>query len=278
MKNLNLLFNKTYYLNLGNESFANDVKKYNYDIINTTFDKKSDYKKSEVASHTFPLKVAYPGLLVGIGNLHGAHMEDEKGKKITDDINIGFTFDYVTGQPIIPGSTVKGVLRSCLENNPEVVGAFFKVNITNELIKELFEGDDAFLDAVILCGDENNKILAFDTITPHKSPIENPIPIKFIKVTPDVQFEFRFRLTDGILTAKEKADLYKELIMLFGIGAKTNVGYGVMLDSCIPAPQAKNQVECPNCKAINNKYTKSGSLNPGWINKKCYKCGKRLDI
>ena len=150
-------------------------------------------------------------------------MEDEKGKKITDDINIGFTFDFVTGQPIIPGSTVKGVLRSCLEDNPEVVGAFFKVNITNELIKELFEGDDAFLDAVILCGDENNKILAFDTITPHKSPIENPIPIKFIKVTPDVQFEFRFRLTDGILTAKEKADLYKELIMLFGIGAKNAI-------------------------------------------------------
>ncbi|MBR2024911.1 MAG: type III-B CRISPR module RAMP protein Cmr6 [Clostridia bacterium] len=273
MKNLNLLFNKSYYLNLGNtEVFKNDVFKYNNELINAVFDKNRDYVKSPVATETFVLKVAYPGLLVGSGNLHGAHVDG-----VNDDINIGFTFDFVTGQPIIPGSSIKGVLRSALEKNPDVVGAFFKIDFNGEVIKELFEQKDVFLDAVVYSGNKNNRLLDFDYITHHKDEIKNPIPIKFIKVIPDVQFEFRFKLTDGFISAKEKANLYKNLLMLIGAGAKTNVGYGVFLDvSSSSAPV--NSVECLYCKTINNKYTKSGNTNNAWLSKNCYKCGKGLNI
>lgn len=53
---------------------------------------------------SFQLQTTYPGLMIGLGNPH-----DLKGKGA---IKAGFSFDYVTGLPYIPGSSLKGVLRS----------------------------------------------------------------------------------------------------------------------------------------------------------------------
>ncbi|MBB4080312.1 CRISPR-associated protein Cmr6 [Lewinella aquimaris] len=53
---------------------------------------------------TIPLITEYPGLLVGTGY---AHEIAAKGAT-----KIGFYFDHTTGLPTIPGSSVKGVLRS----------------------------------------------------------------------------------------------------------------------------------------------------------------------
>ena len=77
--------------------------------------------------------------------------------------------------------------------------------------------------------------MGFDYITPHKSPTENPVPIKIIKVLPDVSFEFRFIITDKTIdginfSAGYILKLFKELLCLFGSGAKTNVGYGMFSD------------------------------------------------
>ena len=67
-------------------------------------------------------------------------------------------------------------------------------------------------------------------MTPHKKPLENPIPLMFLKVRPEVIFKFHFLLQDSKvipeLTAEKKLQLFKEILMEFGIGAKTNVGYG----------------------------------------------------
>lgn len=52
----------------------------------------------------FSLLTTYPGLLIGTGYNHGT--------KSTGDATIGFYFDHVTGLPTIPGSSVKGLLRS----------------------------------------------------------------------------------------------------------------------------------------------------------------------
>lgn len=52
----------------------------------------------------FDLKTIYPGLVTGVGLPH----ETSEGSTFI----LGFCFDYTTGLPIIPGSTVKGVLRS----------------------------------------------------------------------------------------------------------------------------------------------------------------------
>ena len=50
------------------------------------------------------LTTAYPGLLTGIGILHGTGHEGEA--------KLGLMFDHTTGLPYLPGSSVKGLLRS----------------------------------------------------------------------------------------------------------------------------------------------------------------------
>ena len=53
---------------------------------------------------TFKLEVCPPGLLIGSGMLHGVPGEG--------DYQLGLQFDYTSGLPIIPGTSIKGVLRS----------------------------------------------------------------------------------------------------------------------------------------------------------------------
>lgn len=61
-----------------------------------------------------PLKLVtvYPGLLLGTGYAHGIGQQGEA--------KIGFYFDYTTGLPVIPGSGIKGALRSAFP------GAYYK--------------------------------------------------------------------------------------------------------------------------------------------------------
>lgn len=54
--------------------------------------------------HTFNLLVQNPGLIIGSGIPHGAGFKGE--------IKMGFHFDFTTGLPVLPGSSVKGALRS----------------------------------------------------------------------------------------------------------------------------------------------------------------------
>lgn len=59
------------------------------------------------------LTVAWPGLMTGLGYGHGA----KTGAKDNDhpfatEVKTGFYFDFTTGLPVLPGSTVKGILRS----------------------------------------------------------------------------------------------------------------------------------------------------------------------
>lgn len=301
MKNLNLLFNKTYYAvpDFNEKEFTEYLeKKINPQIFNATFDNARDYKKSEVANQTFLLKTSYPGLLIGTGNPHGTGFS-------TEDINVGFSFDYVTGQPYIPGSSVKGVLRSYFKNTPEVIAEILGQDSIDikELEKDIFDdGKDVFFDAVIYDGDKNGGIVGKDYITPHSSPIKNPVPIFIIKVLPDVRIEFRFALENGILTAGKKKWLFKELLCLFGVGAKTNVGYGVLqeCDKEITAKQKNGQREqsfdapvrnvrtssgsseykiCKHCNAKNYKYNKNNPeiINRDWNKNICFKCKGALE-
>ena len=50
---------------------------------------------------TFKMKTTYPGVLIGTGNSHSAGAKGE--------MELGFTFDYVTGVPYLPGSSLKGL-------------------------------------------------------------------------------------------------------------------------------------------------------------------------
>lgn len=245
MKNLNLLFNKLYYENLeltengkASPTFVTSIEKYNEELWYARFDPNKDYEKSKINNvSTFYMKTSYPGVLVGTGYAHGSGIDGADA-----DINCGFSFDYVSGQPYIPGSSIKGLIRSAFRNK-EIIECFLSQDFScspDELERKIFgtkaselEGDDVFLDAVILCGDEQARIIGKDYITPHSNATKNPIPIHILKIMPDVIIEFRFVLKDTeingqILKVTEKLSIYSSILELLGVGAKTNVGYGVL--------------------------------------------------
>ncbi|GAB2027158.1 type III-B CRISPR module RAMP protein Cmr6 [Lactovum odontotermitis] len=216
MNNAYYLFNKDYF-NFGksiedvriNEIDKNSVNEILLDMKFSDFELYLEIP----GALSFKTKTVYPGLLIGIGNPHDAAKQDEAFK-------LGFNLDYVTGLPIIPGSTVKGVLKHNLENyygwdEEELCVVFGSKNT---------KGTAVFLDAIPVQGGENDKIFADDYITPHgDNPLKNPTPLKMLKVRSGVTYEFRFlNITD-----KQKK-LFEEVITTLGIGAKTNVGYGVM--------------------------------------------------
>lgn len=178
------------------------------------------------SNQDFSLTTIYPGLLVGSGYPHDT--------AALGDFKIGFYFDHTTGLPVIPGSSVKGVLRHAFEVDVNDKGknytgekslAFIQWLLTkieldtlaNQLtvdalrkIKKGIFGDndtpgrDVFFDAQInIKQTGRKKFLANDFITPHinrekpeLSPFTNPVPIQFLKVLPGVAFTFRFKLHD----------------------------------------------------------------------------------
>lgn len=81
---------------------------------------------------------------------------------------------------------------------------------------------------------DRGRFLGKGAITPHgKDLFKEPNPISFLKVLPEVVFRFPFRLTESVIgdvvvSPFHKYLLFKEIITRFGVGAKTNVGYGRM--------------------------------------------------
>lgn len=130
--NLGLFFQRGYYEDLTAEiltdSTKENQKKYFYDRNSELKEssKKVILKESAISDTlSFKLRTVYPGLVTGIGMAHETGMEGE-GK-------LGMTFDYTSGLPYIPGSSVKGLLRSMFPilppNKP--------LNKINEKTKEL---------------------------------------------------------------------------------------------------------------------------------------------
>lgn len=216
---------------------GNQLQKANERITNV-FSKQAKYK-------SFVLKTLYPGLLLGTGLSHGV--------KLKSDIKVGFQFDYTTGLPYIPGSSIKGILRSVFPerkaaetyNAPRI--AFLKSLLkqlegkewTDEEIitlgEQLFEDAgnnnhrDVFLDALMVEANSEGLFIKKDYITPHRSLFLDPVPIQFLKVLPDVQFRFSFLLNaQTLLSVEKRKELYKDILLFVGIGAKTHVGYGHM--------------------------------------------------
>lgn len=200
------------------------------------YDKENDIK--DVTG--FELKTCYPGLLCGVGHHH--EINNPKNEPKEDDApevyNLGMYFDYTSGLPVIPGSSIKGMLRSAIEEWDFL--ADYKPNngvTREEIIKTVFEGKglsiydrDIFLDAIPIKAD--NKLFGEDYITHHPTPLQNPNPVRFLRVNPGVTYQFRFilRNNDNGLKADFKEDLFKAIICTFGLGAKTNVGYGQFVE------------------------------------------------
>lgn len=203
------------------------------------------------------LKIQYPGFVTGIGINHEAGIEGE--------FKLGLHFDWTWGMPVVYGSSVKGVLRSWFMEiyDQEKYGID-----AGDLLMDIFEGAttrdidserkkykdgwaektkkpenriymknksiynrDIFFDAVLTSADSKGRILCSDSITPHPEPLQNPIPLTFLKIAPGCTLEFRFKLVDSVidgktLSADDKREIFKEILTTVGVGAKTNVGYG----------------------------------------------------
>jgi len=186
-------------------------------------------------------------LILGSGIAHEAGIKNE--------FKLGLYFDHTSGQPYIPGSSIKGVLRSAFKHDDYIrgfltylLGDQTKKDKIQDIEKEIFSGKrgkddigiyerDCFLDTHITGA--ANKILNDDYITPHKHPDRNkfyldpfvdPIPIRFLRVEPGVEFTFSFILHDSKviegLVKEKKLELFKSILKDLGVGAKTNVGYG----------------------------------------------------
>lgn len=182
---------------------------------------KFQVEKKEIiklGNSSLKLKTTYPGLLLGSGYSHDTGLEG--------DFKLGFYFDYTTGLPIIPGSSIKGVLRSVFKHKDYIKELLGKEEVViKELEQEIFDYGDIFYDAEIET--EGKKIFGEDYLCPHdENPLKNPTPLKFLKVLPGITFKFQFELKSGLITTEEKNELFRKILLDIGIGAKTNVGYG----------------------------------------------------
>jgi CRISPR-associated protein Cmr6 len=170
-------------------------------------------------------------LLFGIGYQH--------------PLKIGFMFDWTTGLPIIPGSSLKGIARDYARNNRD--------QWDDGLMEKIFGPKDnanAHVGAIIFlpafpCPDDGQKLFEPDVMTPHytlyytdpgKNPPAdwyNPVPIPFLTVPAGVRYCFRIadrtnlgkKENDSALL-KEAKTILRSALIDHGVGAKTSVDYG----------------------------------------------------
>ncbi|MEA1879088.1 MAG: type III-B CRISPR module RAMP protein Cmr6 [Campylobacterota bacterium] len=187
-------------------------------------------------------KTTYPSLAIGLGYTHN--------KMVDSDFKLGFLFDYTTGLPYIPGSSLKGIIRSMFpldKKDKERLGFINDTLGKNLSFDEMYElersifgkstKDSSSFDDVVskdifhdgYFGTGVGGFLSSDNITPHKDEITSPDPLKLLKITPDTKVVLQFELKENTLIGKkERLRLYTKILEWTGLGAKTNVGYGVV--------------------------------------------------
>ena len=313
MTNLHYVFHKQYYESLSYKNYQT----CNERLVTQRFAVGPPDAVSPCANVKFALKTRYPGLLIGLGNIHEANSKLTAGsEKDGTEIKLGFSLDYVTGQPLIPGSTVKGVLRSAFKYHPEYVMEILNSNTfgfgydakgISDLMNIIFGsqngiGSCIFFDAIPTRTGQNGRLLGLDNITPHKAndPKDNwltePIPLTMLKVIPDVVFLFRFKYKEeqGGLTASQLCKLFSAILTDLGIGAKTNIGFGIMelcrendcsMNNTLTAgeqpviadiQQRGNPQQQSQPQGFSNRLPETGSLQPNQAPAGiCRKCGDK---
>lgn len=247
--NMHYYFNRTYYESINQSNFSPAKmkdQKFNNDLIAKYTDYKNIDLSLNIKLQSIIGKVTYPGLLIGSGNNH------EIGAK--GEINMGFSFDYVTGLPYIPGSSLKGVLLKGFVYEDYILEKLglndikSKTDFINLLKEDIFGSDkkfgkDTFFDSYVI-NYSGEEILKVDNLAPHRQnkkllTLGEVNILTMLCLKPGTEIELRFKLNDSALmyenkkydiSISEKLTLFKEIISDFGIGAKTNVGYGYLSD------------------------------------------------
>lgn len=235
----------------------------------------------ELRECSFELYSTYPGILMGTGYLHD--FLPEGPEKDSEVIKTGFSLDYVTGQPYLPGSSLKGTLRSYFPGKHREEGSKIEAEYTqyigeltglesqnvDDLESDIFNRGDVFLGAYPVLGAQGDRSLfSPDFITPHKGgPFKNPIPISIMRVRPNVCFRFSFLLRDSVVngvnfSAAQKLELFKQILLDMGVGAKTNVGYGKLSETKVEIPTKKSNADVVHATtSIGSAFTNKKTVN-----------------
>ena len=270
MRNLSLAFHKTYYNTLTPHDFSG-VEAANQEIFNSRFCHDTDYQApGKMVTHHFLLTVCYPGLFIGSGNAHDSG---------TDPMEIctGFYMDYVTGQPCIGASSIKGFLHNHFRDHREAVADLSGLTPSQvrQLESEIFDFQDTFFDAVIYDGHQG-LVVGPEYLSPHYAPTESPVPLIMLKLLPEVRLSFRFRLKDSpTMTADDKAELFKKLLTTFSFGAKRSSGFGILREDERNGEIEITSAKCPHCRTLNHRFNLvSKTQNRLWPI--CFKCKQPL--
>jgi len=99
-----------------------------------------------------------------------------------------------------------------------------------------------------------------DTLAHHPHPLKDPMPISLLKILPDVEITFQFKLNDeGGLSGKQKAKLFEYLLKKYGAGAKTSSGYGQFKKEITPSKEKGYLHVKDEFKPINIQYIETNN-------------------
>jgi CRISPR-associated protein Cmr6 len=263
------------------------------DIMHELFDSNlSDYSSpaTSLGNKNIKLITTYPGLLIGSGYNHeigdqknelklGFFFDHTTGLPCIPGSSVkGVLRDACEkneGQYILSilkelangerTSELKDDEKKVLEDEKQSEKILGKISL---FVMQVFEGKidkenfipfkerDIFFDAFpINSQNENGKFLANDYITPHPNPLKNPIPIQFLKVLPQVVFQFNFKLSDKPFSKKIKFELFRQILLDLGVGAKTNVGYGQLTDKFSISQSSNSE------KSAHEQNNKTGAIH-----------------
>lgn len=285
-RNMNYIFNVEYFEGVNlmeNDAFSQKkIKENNREMRQFAFRGPTPTQawRELPGYREITLYTTYPGLLIGTGNPHALAVDGA--------FKLGFTFDYVTGFPYLPGSSLKGTLRSAFpsrmgeleqeekENHIEYIKAIFgEENLDVEALEEaIFDNQDVFLGAYPEVSEMGESLLEMDFITPHKERFKNPNPVSLVKIKPNVKMVFSFLLHGSEAEMQKKEALFKQLLLDGGVGAKTNVGYGRLserktqesVSNVVPPQPRQNQGGGNNQGNRPNQGQRAGQENRGGQN------------
>lgn len=179
----------------------------------------------------------------------------------------GFAFIQPYGLPYLAGSSVKGVLRHTARLlaedafgegsygwNLKTEEALFGSDVPtgNENADQFLRGALTFWDVIVSPkeidkGGKKTQSMSVDILTPHQShylqgtdtPHDSgqPIPVPFLCVAAGADFNFHITANPHLLEQAELTDCWQTMLQKcfeytldwFGFGAKTAVGYGVLI-------------------------------------------------
>lgn len=189
-------------------------------------------------TNQFELSTTYPGLLIGSGYTHGIGAIGE--------FKIGFHFDYSTGLPLIPGSSVKGLLRSAFpdfkKELPELENK--KKNEFSSIIKQINHVKACWMLALL------KEIDQTDFLTKYIAPLDIPldrIPEQDILTLYKLQLEIFEGVSNYLASSSEEKyhSIYKRDIFYDSLPISSSHIDSRVLDTDSITPHGENPLRNP---------------------------------